>query len=89
MVDAGWDYIEGTIEVYRMRRDERSETGIRRLTVLAGIIGPLSLLAGIYGTNFQNIPGTGAPWGFWGFHRRAGRLPGLAALWYLRRRGLL
>lgn len=29
--------------------------------MLAGLIGPLSLLTGIYGANFANIPGTGKP----------------------------
>ena len=88
MVDASRDYIEGAIEAYRMRRDERSETGIRRLTVLAGIIGPLSLLAGIYEANFSNIPGTGAPWSFWVFLGVQAVFL-IVALWYLRRRGLL
>ena len=57
MADATRDYIEGAIEAYRMRRDERSEVGIRRLTVLAALLGPLTLFAGWYGMNFTYIPG--------------------------------
>jgi magnesium transporter len=58
MADVTRDYVEGATEAYRIRRDERSEVGIRRLTVLAGILGPLSLLTAIYATKFTNIPGT-------------------------------
>lgn len=39
MADAVRDYIDGAVEAYRMRRDQRSETGIRRLTVLAEASG--------------------------------------------------
>lgn len=88
MADATRDYVDGAVEAYRMRRDERSERGIRRLTVLAGVIGPLSLLTGIYGVNFAHIPGTEAPYGFWVFVGVQVAFLILAA-WYLRRRGLL
>ena len=70
-----------------MRRDERSDAGIRRLTILAGIIGPLTLLNGIYATNF-NTPGTEALWGFWAFIGIQFIFLILAVL-YFRRRGLL
>lgn len=62
--DANRDYVEGAVESYQMRRDERSEVGIRRLTVLAGIIGPLARLAGWWGANFESIPGANSQWGF-------------------------
>ena len=88
MADATRDYVDGAVEAYRMRRDERSERGIRRLTVLAGVIGPLSLLTGIYGVNFANIPGTDAPYGFWVFVGVQVAFLVLA-VWYLGRRGLL
>ena len=58
------DYIGGAIEVYRMRRTIRTEDGIRRLTVLAGIFAPLSLIIGLWGVNFGNIPGTQVAWGW-------------------------
>lgn len=88
MADATRDYVEGAMEAYRMRRDERNEAGIRRLTVLAGILGPLSLLTSIYGANFANIPGTNEPWGFWVFVV-AQAVFVILAIWYLSRRGLL
>ncbi len=88
MADATRDYVDGAVEGYRMRRDERSERGIRRLTVLAGVIGPLSLLTGIYGVNFAHIPGTDAPYGFWVFVGVQVAFLALA-VWYLERRGLL
>ena len=87
MADATSDYIKGAVEAYRVRRDERSEAGIRRLTILAGIIGPLTLLNGIYATNFAT-PGTQAPWGFWAFAGIQVAFLILAVL-LLRRRGLL
>jgi magnesium transporter len=87
MADATRDYIEGAVEAYRVRRDERSDAGIRRLTILAGIIGPLTLLNGIYATNFPT-PGTEALWGFWAFIGIQFIFLILAVL-YFRRRGLL
>jgi magnesium transporter len=88
MADATRDYIDGAIEAFRMRRDERTESGIRRLTVLAAVLGPLSLLTGLYGVNFREIPGTENPWGFYIFVAVELALAALA-IWLLRRRGLL
>ncbi len=88
MADAARDYVEGAVESYRMRRDERSEAGIRRLTVLAGIIGPLTLLAGWWGANFESIPGADSRWGFSVFI--GVQLVFVAfAVWFMVRRGLL
>jgi magnesium transporter len=88
MADATRDYVEGAVEAYRFRRDERSEADIRRLTVLASILGPPTLLAAVYGASFQYIPGTEEPWGFWAFIG-AQLVFIVLAIWYLRRRGAL
>ncbi|BBL79540.1 hypothetical protein RxyAA322_13940 [Rubrobacter xylanophilus] len=88
MADATRDYVEGAIEAYRMRRDERSELGIRRLTVFAAILGPLSLISGIYGANFVEIPGAQSEWGFPVFVGAQVLFAGFAS-WLLHRRGLL
>lgn len=71
-----------------MRRDERSELGIRRLTVLAAVLGPLTVLAGWYGMNFSYLPGANSGVAFWIFILIQVAFVG-GALWYLRRRGLL
>lgn len=88
MADATRDYVEGAVESYRIRRDERSGLGIRRLTVFAAILGPLTLIAGIYGANFETIPGSGSPLGFPVFVG-AQVVFAVAAVWFLRRRGLI
>lgn len=87
MMEASRDYVEGAIEAYRMRRDERSELGIRRLTVLAAVLGPLTVLAGWYGMNFQYLPGAETVWAFWIFILVQVAFV-VGAIWYLRRRGL-
>ena len=88
MADATRDYAEGAVEAYRIRRDERSGLGIRRLTVLAAVLGPLTLISGIYGANFTNIPGANSSLGFPVFIG-AQVLFTVAAIWFLYRRGLL
>lgn len=82
------DYIDGAIESFRVRRDMRTDDGIRRLTVLAAIIGPLTVLIGLWGVNFPNIPGTEHEWGWSVFVGSQVCFVALAA-WYVRRRGLL
>lgn len=88
MADATRDYIDGVVEAYRMRRDERTGSGIRRLTILAAVLGPLSLLVGLFGVNFRDIPGTDFDGGFYVFVAVLILLAAFA-LWLLRRRGLL
>lgn len=88
MADATRDYVEGAVEAYRIRRDERSGLGIRRLTVFAAILGPLTLVSGIYGANFARIPGAESPFGFPIFVG-VQILFAVAAVWFLYRRGLL
>ena len=36
------------------------------LSIVATIILPLTLIAGIYGTNFENLPELGWGWGYFG-----------------------
>ena len=70
-----------------LRRDVRSDAGIRRLTILAGVIGPLTLINGLYATNFQT-PGTQVPGSFWAFVGVQVVFLVVAVV-YLRGRGLL
>lgn len=81
------DYIDGAIEAYRLRREARTEIGIRRLTVLASLFGVVSIVMGLWGVNFVGIPGSESRWGWFVF---VGALLALLALgiWYVRRRGL-
>jgi magnesium transporter len=82
------DYIDGAIEAYRVRRDAQTEDGIRRLSVLAGVFLPVSLLIALWGINFPNIPGTDAAWG-WPVFALVQIALILIGAWYFRRRGML
>jgi magnesium transporter len=87
-VDATCDYIDGAIEAYRLRRDERVEYGIRRLTILTGVLGVLAVIATLWGLNFSHTPGADHPYGWWIF-TVAQTLLALLVLLILRRRGML
>jgi magnesium transporter len=82
------DYVDGAIEAYRVRRDAQTEEGVRWLTILAGILGPLSLLIGFWQLNFPNIPGSGWSWGWPVFVGLQLCFIALS-LWHFRRRGML
>lgn len=64
MTDATRDFVDGAVEAYRMRRDEWVGIGVRRLTVVASVLGPLSVFTARYGTNFSDIPGVDLPYAF-------------------------
>ncbi|MDH3591314.1 MAG: magnesium/cobalt transporter CorA [Planctomycetota bacterium] len=66
------DLLEGVREQVGAARDaylasinNRLSEVMRVLTIIATIMMPLSLLAGVYGMNFNKMPGTDSPLGFW------------------------
>jgi magnesium transporter len=52
------------LETYRSTVAERANDVMKVLTVFSAIILPLSLVAGIYGMNFRNMPELRTRWGY-------------------------
>ncbi len=80
------DLLQGILETYLAIESRRTNDVIKTLSVLAAITLPLNFVTGLYGTNFENLPGKDSAWGFWAF---SGVLVTMAAstAWYYRRRG--
>ena len=53
------------VETYRGAVADRTNDIVRVLTVFSAILLPLTLISGIYGMNFIDIPLADEPWGFW------------------------
>ncbi|HET9259648.1 MAG TPA: magnesium transporter CorA family protein [Acidimicrobiia bacterium] len=53
------------VETYRGAVADRTNDIVRVLTVFSAILLPLTLISGIYGMNFIEIPLAEHPWGFW------------------------
>ena len=58
------DLTAGMLDIYISSVSYRISTVMKVLTVITTIFMPLSLIAGIYGMNFQYLPGLGWDWGF-------------------------
>ena len=58
--------LSSTLESYRGAVAEKMNEVMKVLTVYAAILLPLTLLAGIYGMNFTNIPELEWRWGYFG-----------------------
>lgn len=56
---------ESTVELYFAATAYRTNEIMRLLTIITAIFMPLTLIAGIYGMNFEFIPGLHNPLGFW------------------------
>ncbi|MGB7859634.1 MAG: magnesium transporter CorA family protein [Acidimicrobiia bacterium] len=65
-IEAGRALLASVIETYRGAVADQTNEIMRVLTVFSAIMLPLGLIAGIWGTNFNEIPGSGLPWGFFG-----------------------
>ncbi len=61
------DVLSETLGLYMGMVSHRTNKVVSRLTVISMVFLPLSFLCGVYGTNFQDIPGTGNEFGFLGF----------------------
>lgn len=63
-LDASRSLLSSVLDTYRSAVAERMNEVMKVLTVYAAILLPLSLLAGIYGMNFVNIPELQWRWGY-------------------------
>jgi len=82
------DLLNNVKDTYLSVVAQRTNDIMRVLTVFSAIILPLSLLAGIYGMNFENMPELRQPWGYFAV---LGVMTALAAgmLAWFRRKGWL
>ena len=65
MIDAARDGLTAARDAHLTVVNNRLSEIMRTLTIIATVMMPLSLLAGIYGTNFDYLPLEHTTWGFW------------------------
>jgi len=66
MVEGLRDLAESVLNTYLSSLNNRMNEVMKVLSIVATIILPLTLIAGIYGTNFENLPELGWQWGYFG-----------------------
>jgi len=67
IVEAQREVAGGMADLYLSAVSNRMNEAMRVLAVIATLFIPTSFLAGVYGMNFDRLPGAGAAWGFWVF----------------------
>lgn len=60
------DTVNISVDVYLNSVNNRLSEVMKILTVMSSVMLPLTLLTGIYGMNFEHMPGLRHPYGFWG-----------------------
>jgi magnesium transporter len=58
------EMVAGLVEIHFSVIANRTNDVMKTLAVISAIILPLSLIAGIYGMNFHNMPELSRPWGY-------------------------
>lgn len=57
--------LSSSLDTYRAAQDDELNDMLRVLTLVSALLLPISVLAGIWGTNFAGLPGATARGGFW------------------------
>lgn len=80
------DLVGGLFEIHFAVVSNKTNEIMKTLAVLSAIILPLSLIAGIYGMNFENMPELKSEHGYWITLGAMGLIT-IVLLWYFWRRG--
>ena len=88
LLEACRDSLGAARDAHMAAVNNRLSETMRVLTVIATIMMPLSLLAGVYGMNFEIMPGTSAPAGFWILMVAMGLIAVGMLAWFRRRNWL-
>ncbi len=87
-LDSSRALLEAVLETYRASVAERANEVMKILAVFAAILLPLSVIAGIYGMNFANMPELDWRWAYFGTLGIMGSVA--VTLWlYFARRGFI
>jgi magnesium transporter len=65
LIDGAESRVSSLERDYELSLQKRVDNRLRFLTVLSAVLMPLSLISGIYGMNFTDLPGMGVPGGYW------------------------
>ena len=65
MLESFRDMLTSALEVYLTVLSNRTNEVVKVLTVFSILLMTISLVAGIYGMNFEGLPFAKEPWGFW------------------------
>lgn len=76
---------EVVLSTYLSAVNNRMNEVMKVLSVVAALALPATVIAGIFGTNFDNVPGLHSNWGFVGMLAAMGALAGGMALYFKRR----
>ncbi|AIS53009.1 magnesium Mg(2+) and cobalt Co(2+) transport protein CorA [Thermoanaerobacter kivui] len=77
LIDTYYDLLTGTLDLYMSSISNRMNEIMKTLTIITTIMMPLTLITGIYGMNFKNMPELNTEYGY--FVTLA--FMGLIALW--------
>ncbi len=66
LVESLRDLADGVLNTYLSAVNNRMNEVMKTLSVVAGIFLPLTLIASIYGMNFEHMPELGWRWGYFG-----------------------
>ncbi|MBI2724459.1 MAG: magnesium/cobalt transporter CorA [Chloroflexi bacterium] len=66
MIDGVRDLADGALNTYLSSVNNRINEVMKTLAIVTVIFLPLTLIAGIYGTNFRNVPEYGVHYGYYG-----------------------
>lgn len=80
------DFATGLLDVYLSTVSHRVNLEVRTLTVVATIFMPATLLAGIFGMNFRQMPGLDNPYGFLEVIAAMGAIGAIMLILFWRRR---
>jgi magnesium transporter len=65
-VDSSRDLLDGILASIQTAAANRTSEIARVLTIISGVLLPITVVAGIYGMNFQNMPELSHPYGYFG-----------------------
>ncbi len=65
MLDNQRDLLSGALDSYLSQVSNRTNDVMKVLSIVATIMLPMSVLTGLYGTNFVKLPGATNPMAFW------------------------
>jgi magnesium transporter len=87
-VDIQREQLAAARETYLTLIGQRTNEVMKVLTIISAVLLPLSVIAGIYGMNFEHMPELGRPWGY-PVVLAAMAVVGLGMLGWFKRKGWL